>query len=117
MHDVSTPIARRAILIPGILGVGLGALLGTLGFFTASFGMGTICTDFNSSCDALMHWLETGLIGQWMLVLATAVMLTVGLVRPRTRQPLAIAAWIALAVTIAWYCFYFYSGYHSFKNH
>jgi len=95
-------------------------VLGTFGFFGIAFGQGTVCTDFNEAphaCDALYSWLKVGLIGQWVLVLLSVFLLAFGLRRPNSRTPASIAAWITIALTTGWYCFYFHGAYHSFRVH
>lgn len=111
---------RWTIILPGSAGCAVGALLGTLGWFSVSFGQATICTDFNEgphACDGLNAWLEAGFFGQWVLVLASAILLAVGLRRPQSRRPVSIAAWITSALAIAWFGFCYYGAYHSFKVH
>jgi len=111
---------RSTIVLPGAIAAGLGAVLGTLGWFGVAFGQATVCTDFNEAphaCDALYKWLEAGIIGQWVLVLVSALVLAVGLRRPQSRRPASIAAWIMVALTIGWYAFYYLGAYHSFKVH
>jgi hypothetical protein len=111
---------RWTIIVPGAIAAGLGVLLGTLGFFGVSFGQGTVCTDFNEAphaCDALYHWLEVGFIGQWVLVLVSAFVLTYGLRRPQSRTAASVAAWVMVALTIGWYAVYVHGAYHSFKVH
>jgi hypothetical protein len=97
-----------------------GGALGTLGFFFAAFGNGTYCTDFNEApgaCDALNRWLAAGFIGQWVLVVVAAALLTIGLRWPRSRPKVAVSGWVTVAATIGWYAFYFYGAWHSYKVH
>ena len=111
---------RWTVIVPGATGAALGAVLGTLGFFGVAFGQATVCTDFNEAphaCDGLYRWLEVGIIGQWVLILVSAFLLAFGLRRPQSRTPASIAAWVTVALTIGWYGFYYYGGYHSFKVH
>jgi hypothetical protein len=119
-HKPPTAPPARAVVVPGVIAVTLGAALGTIGAFGAGFGMGTDCTDFSQAphaCDGLTRWLDAGLIGQWALVLVAAILLTIGYRRPLTRRPLAAATWVAVILTIAWYGFYYYGGYHSYRHH
>jgi hypothetical protein len=99
----------------------LGFVLGTLGWFGVSFGQATVCTDFNEAphaCDALNHWLDLGFIGQWFLLLVSGVLLAYGFRgRPRSRTPASRAAWVAVALAIGWFSFYYHGAYNSFKIH
>jgi hypothetical protein len=95
-------------------------VLGTLGWFGVGFGQGTVCTDFNQAphaCDALYNWLKVGLIGQWVLVLISGLVLAVGRRRPQSRKAASIAAWVVVGLTVGWFSFCYLGAYHSFKVH
>jgi hypothetical protein len=112
------PWSRLTVIVPGAVAGTIGFALGTVGSFSAAFGMGTVCTDFNPphACAVLNRWLITGFIGQWVLVIVTAVLLVIGLKRPQSRQRIAIAGWVIVAFTIAWYVVYVYGGWHTYKH-
>ena len=98
----------------------IGVVLGTLGFFLASFGQATECTDFNEAlhaCDGLYRWLAVGFVGQWVLAVVSALALVVGLRRPQRRRSASLTAWVTVGLAIGWYSFYFLGAYHAFKVH
>jgi len=111
---------RKPVIVPAVLAAALGAVLGTLGWFGVGFGQGTVCTDFNEAphaCDALYNWLKVGLIGQWVLVLISGLVLAVGRRRLQSRKAARIAAWVMVALTVGWFSFCYLGAYHSFKVH
>lgn len=122
LESIGEPLERRrwTIIAPGTTGVALGVALGSLGWFGVAFGQGTVCTDFNEAphaCHALYRWLEIGFIGQWVLVLASAVLLALGLKRPQKRTRASIAAWATIVMAIGWFSICYHGTYDSFKVH
>ena len=115
-------VTRRewTIIVPGTLGIALGALLGTLGWFGVSFGLGSDCTDFNeapNACNGFYRWIGVGFVGQWVLVLVSVFLLVTGRSQPQSRRLMSVAAWVTPAFAVAWYAFYYHGAYHSFKVH
>jgi hypothetical protein len=111
---------RWTVIVPGVIAATVGAVLGTLGWFGVAFGQGTVCTDFNEAphaCDGLYNWLEAGLVGQWVLILVSALVLAVGLMRPQSRTPASIAAWVTVALAVGWFSFCYHFAHVSFKIH
>ena len=99
----------RAVVVPATWGMVLGLLLSTVGFLFVSFGNGTMCTTYYETghhCDALNRWLETGLIGQGLILAASVAVLFTAPVLASKRKAMAITAWCLVALAIAWYVAY-----------
>lgn len=92
-------------------------MLGTMGYRFVGFAIATACTDVHESahgCGAMYRWMHAGRIGQWVLVLAVAAVLVVGLARPASRKVIAVSTWALAALTPAWFAFYMYSANKTF---
>ena len=97
----------------GYVSLAVAFVLGTLGWFVDSFGIGTNCTDKfdcgSSSCRpcvASHAWVLVGGIGQRVLLVAVVVILVLGLRRPGWRRTATIAAAATILLSIAWYAKY-----------
>ena len=85
-------------------------VLGTWGWFSVAFGIGSSCThDFSCGYDscapcAKAHaWVTAGGIGQWVLAAAGVVFLVVGLRRPVWRPAATIAACGLIPIAAIWF--------------
>jgi hypothetical protein len=108
------------VVIPTV-GAGLAAaLLGSLGWFVNSFGIGSDCTDKFSCggpcapCDAQHQWITAGGTGQWLLVVAAGALLSLGLRHASWRRALAAGSSALLPASIAWYAVTTVIAEHSF---
>lgn len=105
------------MIAPALVAGGVGLVLGTMGYRFVGFAIATSCTDVHESahgCDAMYRWMHAGRTGQWVLVLAVAAVLVVGLARPASRKVIAVSTWALAALTPAWFAFYMYSANSTF---
>jgi hypothetical protein len=102
-----------AVIVPALAADGVGLALGTMGYWFAGFAIATSCTDVHESihgCDAMYRWMHMGRTGHWVLILAAAAVLVVGLAWPASRKAIAVSTWALAALALAWFAFYMYSA-------
>ena len=114
---------RWVLNVVGYVSLAVAFALGTLGWFIASFGIASNCTNDvrcgsgSSSCSfcaASNAWVLAGGIGQWVLLVATVVILVLGLRRPDWRRTATIAAAATILLSVAWYAKYTATAGHAY---
>lgn len=93
------------VVISAVLAGVTSAILGSIGFFFAAFGVGTSCDEVYSPhagarCAVAHDWITTGAIGQWVLVAAACVLPWLALKRLRPHRAAALASFALMPVSI-----------------
>jgi hypothetical protein len=108
-NQLDATLSPRTVQVPAGLAGGLAALLGTLGYVVAGFGVISNCTDqFDcgsdtcAPCAAAGSWINAGAIGQWALVMAVVVLVILALRQPGRRLGMAISLWAVIPVSCGW---------------
>src|SRR5215469_13308671 len=113
------PISGRAGW-PGLTAVAP-IVLGTFGWFSYRFGLGSDCTDkFDCAaghcrvCDSMIRWVDAAGIGQWILVAVAGLLFVLCRRHPRWHQFGVRGAWAILPISIAWFAVAIGIAEHSF---
>jgi hypothetical protein len=95
---------------PAGLAAGLAALLGTVGWFVMSFGLGTTCTNKFSCggsscapCAAMNRWVIAGGIGQWVLAAVAFVLLVLASRRISWQRNARRTSWFLIPLAVVWF--------------
>ena len=109
MHARHGPWPPWTVKVPSVLAGLVAAVLGSVGWWGAGFGVISSCTDHFSCvidtcapCATANYWIDAGAIGQWIFVIGAFVLLMLGMKRPRWRPVVVIASIAIMPLSIAW---------------
>jgi len=86
-----------SIWLPGTLALAWSGLL------IIADGLVGVMGGWDTPPPGLYRWVRAGMIGHWVLVAASALVLAAGLRFPPLRRAAAITAWIIIPVGFGWF--------------